>query len=161
MGVGLVYRDDAKRTYSEAEAAELLGMTVRMLAERRRAGKIKCIKDGRYIRYTDRHLAAYNGKYDTDPKNSSPEAKPFSTPKPSVKSRRAKVNWRQITPEQRAAAAAKAEERRDKRRHYASDVNPLDNPMFARLRSQIDECPAADQATGDGQPSSAKLDGTS
>jgi hypothetical protein len=44
---------------SEAQAADILNMTPRMLADRRRAGKIGSIKDGHVIAYTMQHLADY------------------------------------------------------------------------------------------------------
>ena len=47
------------KLYSEHEAAEILGMTPRMLADRRRAGKISAIKDGHVIAYTAAHLTEY------------------------------------------------------------------------------------------------------
>jgi len=49
----------SEKHYSEEEAAEILGMTPRMLATRRRAGKISAIKDGHVIRYTSEHLSEY------------------------------------------------------------------------------------------------------
>lgn len=45
--------------FSEEQAAAFLQMTPRMLADRRRAGKIRCIKDGRFIAYTTKHFAEY------------------------------------------------------------------------------------------------------
>ena len=45
--------------FTEEEAAAILGMTPRMLARRRRAGKIGAIKDGHFIRYTRQSLVAY------------------------------------------------------------------------------------------------------
>lgn len=47
------------RIYSEEEAAALLKMTPRMLADRRRAFKISCNKDQAYISYTGEQLLAY------------------------------------------------------------------------------------------------------
>jgi hypothetical protein len=44
------------KIYNEREAAALLGMSERMLAQRRRAGKICHIKDGDYIAYLQSHL---------------------------------------------------------------------------------------------------------
>lgn len=49
----------SSKLYSEDEAATLLGMTRRMLADRRRAGKISAIKDGHVIAYTAAHLTEY------------------------------------------------------------------------------------------------------
>lgn len=46
-------------TFTEPEAAAFLRMTPRMLAMRRRAGKIRFRKDGRYIVYTKPDLLAY------------------------------------------------------------------------------------------------------
>ena len=51
--------EDKIRLYSEEEAASLLGMSPRMLANRRRAGRIGAIKDGRVIGYTLAHLKEY------------------------------------------------------------------------------------------------------
>jgi hypothetical protein len=42
--------------YTEEEAAQILRMSVRQLANRRRARKIDCIKDGAFIAYTKKHL---------------------------------------------------------------------------------------------------------
>lgn len=54
---GASYMDDL---YTEEEAAALLGMSIRMIADRRRAGKIGTITDGqRFIRYKKEHLEAY------------------------------------------------------------------------------------------------------
>jgi hypothetical protein len=47
------------RLFSEEEAAAILGISLRMLADRRRAGRIGAIKDGYYIRYKIHHLEAY------------------------------------------------------------------------------------------------------
>ncbi|MBN9547241.1 MAG: hypothetical protein J0I19_17380 [Alphaproteobacteria bacterium] len=47
------------KLYSEKEAAEMLGMTPRMLADRRRTGRISAIKDGHLIAYTAAHLTEY------------------------------------------------------------------------------------------------------
>jgi hypothetical protein len=61
----MVYRDPPPRIFSEEEAASLLGMTKRMLAKRRYEKKIKFLKDGHFIGYTQRHLDAYCEKFDT------------------------------------------------------------------------------------------------
>jgi hypothetical protein len=46
--------------FTEDEAAFLLNMTPGMIAQRRRAGKIASIRDGRhYVRYKKKHLFAY------------------------------------------------------------------------------------------------------
>jgi hypothetical protein len=45
--------------WNEAEAAVYLGMTSRQLADRRRAGKIGCLKDGHFIAYTPEHIRTY------------------------------------------------------------------------------------------------------
>ena len=50
---------DRDTLYTEAQAADLLKMTPRMLAERRRAGKIGHIKDGRFIVFAQQHLDEY------------------------------------------------------------------------------------------------------
>ena len=42
--------------FSEEEAAKILRMSVRQLANRRRARKIACIKDGAYVAYTEGNL---------------------------------------------------------------------------------------------------------
>jgi hypothetical protein len=49
--------------YTESEAAALLKMTPRRLADRRRAGKIACIKDGRYVAFTRQHIEEYCRAY--------------------------------------------------------------------------------------------------
>jgi len=50
---------DREDVFTEREAAEILKMTPRMLATRRRAGKIRCIKDGHFIVYKVEHFAEY------------------------------------------------------------------------------------------------------
>lgn len=50
---------DEGRVFTEPEAARLLKMTTRMLANRRRDGKIRCLKDGHFITYTVAHIAEY------------------------------------------------------------------------------------------------------
>jgi hypothetical protein len=50
---------DREGLYSEEEAAALLKMSIKMLARRRRAGKILCIKDQDYIAFTGRHILEY------------------------------------------------------------------------------------------------------
>jgi hypothetical protein len=44
---------------TELEAASLLKMSKRMLANRRRAKKIRCLKDGHFISYKITHIAEY------------------------------------------------------------------------------------------------------
>ena len=46
-------------TYSEAEAAKVLGLHPQTLRRRRLAGKISHLKDGRWVRYTRQHLEDY------------------------------------------------------------------------------------------------------
>lgn len=47
------------RLFTEADAAEKLGMTVYTLARERKAGRISYRKPRRAVRYTDADLAAY------------------------------------------------------------------------------------------------------
>lgn len=47
--------------FTEREAAAILNMTPRMLAARRKAGKIGCCKDGRYVVYSGKQIADYIG----------------------------------------------------------------------------------------------------
>ena len=49
--------------FTEAEAAEILKITPNMLAKRRRARKIACIKDGHFIGYTRQHLLEYQTNF--------------------------------------------------------------------------------------------------
>jgi hypothetical protein len=69
----MVYRDPSKRYYSEAEAADYLGITKKMLARRRYQKKVDFIKDGHLILYELRHLDAYTGRFNTAP---APEPEP-------------------------------------------------------------------------------------
>ena len=48
-----------RRILTQREAAEILGMTPRMLAARRRAGKIGWFKDGKWIGFTPQHVEEY------------------------------------------------------------------------------------------------------
>jgi hypothetical protein len=48
---------------TESEAAAILNMTPRMLADRRRAGKISSVKDGHVIGYTLHHIAEYQRRF--------------------------------------------------------------------------------------------------
>jgi hypothetical protein len=72
----MVYRDPSKRYYSEAEAADYLGISKKMLARRRYGKKIDHIKDGHLILYELRDLDAYLGRFSTAP---APEPRPDTT----------------------------------------------------------------------------------
>jgi hypothetical protein len=61
--------------FTEDEAAFLLNMTPGMIAQRRRAGKIASIRDGRhFIRYKKEHLIAYllDERRDAEPEELDP-----------------------------------------------------------------------------------------
>ena len=62
----LSFAFDRARIYSEEEAAELLGMTIRQLATRRRAGKISCLKDGHFIAYLPDQIIEYCATFRRD-----------------------------------------------------------------------------------------------
>lgn len=70
-------RLDLQRLYSEKEVATLLGMTERMLAQRRRAGKIGCMRDGKLIAYSAQHIETYLRRHElragSRPKDKTPE----------------------------------------------------------------------------------------
>lgn len=102
----MVFEDRTKRIYSEEEAATILGMTKRMLAMRRRAGKIGHVKDGRYIGYTQEHLDRYCRKIDSA---YEPEFTPPKTPSAKKRSKWHDLPWaerkktfRKISPDQKA-----------------------------------------------------------
>lgn len=50
---------DRDTVLTELEAAAILKMSRRMLADRRRAGKIRCLKNGHFISYKLTHIAEY------------------------------------------------------------------------------------------------------
>jgi hypothetical protein len=52
------------KMYSQVEAAAILGMTLGMLMDRRRAGKIGCVKDGHYIAFSRLHIEDYKRDYE-------------------------------------------------------------------------------------------------
>jgi hypothetical protein len=67
--------EPTERLFSESEAAAMLGMSPRMLANRRRARKIEHVRDGRYyIRYRQRDIDGYLSKFATTPFVTAPTA---------------------------------------------------------------------------------------
>jgi len=57
--LGRSQETDPITLFTETEAAKILGMSVRQLANRRRAGKIGYIKDGAFVAYTKKHITDF------------------------------------------------------------------------------------------------------
>ena len=79
------------KIYNEKEAAALLGMSARMLARRRRAGKIRHIKDGDFIAYRQTHLDEYCKRLERGlPGEEAPEPKTQLRPPQTVSRKRSR-----------------------------------------------------------------------